>query len=113
MGSQVDITTCTDACTHSNQGLLPEVGWLVHTHCATQGNPCFYVTMQRVLSHNGESGRHKYMHNTHSKQAVGTEMGDIHTNSATHRYPCFHATMLRAWSWHRDSHGHIYMYWYM
>ena len=32
MGSQVDISTCTDACTHSNQGVGPEVGLLEHTH---------------------------------------------------------------------------------
>ena len=37
MGSQVDINSCTDACTHFNQGVWPEVGWLGHTHHDTQG----------------------------------------------------------------------------
>ena len=32
MGSQMDINSCTDACTHSNQGVWPEAGWLGHTH---------------------------------------------------------------------------------
>ena len=28
MGNQVDRSTCTDACTHSNQGVGPKVGLL-------------------------------------------------------------------------------------
>ena len=38
MGSWVDISTCTDAYTHSKEGVGPEVDWLEHTHCATHGN---------------------------------------------------------------------------
>ena len=30
--SQVDMYICTDACTHFNQGVGPQVGWLGHTH---------------------------------------------------------------------------------
>ena len=42
MGSQVDINSCTDACTHSNQGVWPEVGWLGQTHNATERHPYFH-----------------------------------------------------------------------
>ena len=45
MGSPVDINSCTDACTHSNQGMCPEVGWLWQPHNAPQGHPCFHQTM--------------------------------------------------------------------
>ena len=30
MGSQVDINSCTDACTHSKQGVVPHAGSLGH-----------------------------------------------------------------------------------
>ena len=46
MGCQVDINTCTDACTHSNQGMGTEVGSLRHNHSAGQGYPGFHVTNQ-------------------------------------------------------------------
>ena len=49
MGSQVDTYTCTDACTHSKQGVRTEMRSLGHKHSATQGHPCFHVTMQRDL----------------------------------------------------------------
>ena len=29
-----------DACTHSNQGVGPEIGLLEYSHCATQEHPC-------------------------------------------------------------------------
>ena len=45
MESQVNIYTCTDACTHSNQGVGTEVEWLEHTQSTTQRNPCFHVNM--------------------------------------------------------------------
>ena len=32
MVSQVDINSCTDACTHSKQGVRPQAGWMGHTH---------------------------------------------------------------------------------
>ena len=41
MGSQVDINTCTDACTHSMQSVGTELQWLEHT----QRNPCCHVSM--------------------------------------------------------------------
>ena len=47
MGSQVVINTCTDACTHLYRGVGLEAGLLGCTHSATQGHPCFHVTMQR------------------------------------------------------------------
>ena len=113
-----------------------EQKWVTDTHRATQGHPCFHVTMHRGLRWYWASGGHKYMYwciytptkvwdqkygdcdkhtmpnrdtrvsiklciggaanmgsqvdinrctdaYTHSKQGVGTKMGDIHTNSAT------------------------------
>ena len=62
MGSQVDINSCTDACTHSNQDMCPEVGWLWQTHNATQRYLCFYQTMHRERSRHGESDGHVYMY---------------------------------------------------
>ena len=47
MGSQVDINSCSDACTHSKQGVGPQAGRLGHTHSDTQGHPSFYETMHR------------------------------------------------------------------
>ena len=47
MGSLVDMCTCTDACTHSKQGMGTEVGWLRHNHSATQGHQGFHITIQR------------------------------------------------------------------
>ena len=44
MGRHVSIKTYTDACTHSKQGVWPEVGWLGHTHTASQGHPGSRVT---------------------------------------------------------------------
>ena len=46
MGSQVDINSCTDACTHSNQGFWPTAGWLGHTQWHT-GHWGFHVTIHR------------------------------------------------------------------
>ena len=48
------------ACTHSNQGLGPDMGWLQHTHSVTERNPCFHVTMNKGWSRHGESGGHKF-----------------------------------------------------
>ena len=62
MGSQVDINTCTDACTHSNQGVGPELGSLRHSHSPTQGHPGFHITMHRGWSRHGQSGGHKCMY---------------------------------------------------
>ena len=43
MVSQVDMYTCTDACTHFNQYVGPQARWMGHTHTATQGHPGFHV----------------------------------------------------------------------
>ena len=47
MGSQVDIHTCTDTCTYSNQNVAPEEGLLGHACGAIQGHTCLHATMQR------------------------------------------------------------------
>ena len=71
-----------------------------YTHCATEGQPCFYVTMQK-----GQAKTRSQMDintctdaYTHFEQGVRTEMGDIQTNSTTQGCPCFHVTVLRMWS---------------
>ena len=45
VGSQVDMHTCTDACTHPNQGVWPAEGWLEHACRATQGCTCLHATI--------------------------------------------------------------------
>ena len=45
-GSQVDMHTCTDACTHSNQGVHAEKGYLAHANEITQGHPYLCRTLQ-------------------------------------------------------------------
>ena len=62
MGSLVDMYTCTDACTHSKQGVGIEVGWLRHNHSATQGHQGFHTTIQRGWSRHGKSGGHVHMY---------------------------------------------------
>ena len=47
MGSQEDINSCTDACTHSNQGVGTEMGSLRHNHSLTQGHPGLHITIQK------------------------------------------------------------------
>ena len=41
------MNTCPDACTHSNQGVEPEVGLLKYLYCAMQEHASFHVIMQR------------------------------------------------------------------
>ena len=42
LGSQMDISTCTDACPHSKQGMGTEMRhWETYTDSAIQGHPCF------------------------------------------------------------------------
>ena len=43
----MDNNTCSDACTHSNKAVGPQVGLLEQSHCGIQGHPCFYVIMHR------------------------------------------------------------------
>ena len=45
MGSQVDMYTCTDASTHSNQGMGTKVGSFRHNHSSTQGHSGFHITI--------------------------------------------------------------------
>ena len=47
MVSQVDINSCTDACTHSKQGVGTEMRYLGHKHTAIQGHPGFHQTVHR------------------------------------------------------------------
>ena len=49
MGCKVDINSCTDACTHSKQGVATEMRWLRIKHTAIQGHPVFHQTMQCVV----------------------------------------------------------------
>ena len=61
MGSQVDINTCTDACTHSKQGVGTEMRYLGYKHTAIQGHPGFHQTMHSSWTRHGHSGGHKFM----------------------------------------------------
>ena len=47
MRSQVDINTCTDACTHSKQGVGTEMRWLGHKDNSIQRHPGFHQSMHR------------------------------------------------------------------
>ena len=41
MGCKVDINSCTDACTHSKQGVATEMRWLGHKHTPYRGTQVF------------------------------------------------------------------------
>ena len=61
-----------------------------YAHCATQGELMFLCNYPKVGQ--AKMGSQMYINTctdayTHSKQGVGTEMGDIHTNSATQGHP--------------------------
>ena len=60
MASWVDISTWTDACTHSKQGVGTQMSWLGHKHSAIQEYPCFPINMHRGLRWYWESGGHAY-----------------------------------------------------
>ena len=60
MASWVDISTLTDACTHSKQGVGTQMSWLGHKHSAIQEYPCFPINMHRGLRWYWESGGHAY-----------------------------------------------------
>ena len=47
ISSQVDINSCTDACTHSKEGVATKIRWLGHTCSDTQGHSTFHVTIHR------------------------------------------------------------------
>ena len=45
-GSQVDMLTCSDACTHSDQDVHAEKGYLAHANKITQGHTYFCRILQ-------------------------------------------------------------------
>ena len=100
MDSQVDINSCTDACTHSNQGVWPDAGRLGHTHSDTQGHPGFCVNILRGWANMGSQMVINTCPDayTHSKQGVGTQAGwpGTHTQCQTWApsFPC-----NSKWSW--------------
>ena len=60
--SQVDINLCTDACTHSKQGVGTQAEVTgTQTHCHT-GTPSFHQTMHRGWTRYGKSGGHTFMY---------------------------------------------------
>ena len=75
MGSQVDMYTCTDACTYFNQGVGPKAGRLGHSHSNTYEHPS-----SMYLCTDGLEFRTQVNISTctdayiHPKQGVGTEM---------------------------------------
>ena len=50
-GSQGDMHTSTDACTHSNHDVGAEKGYLAHADQVTQGHIYLYRTMQGSGAH--------------------------------------------------------------
>ena len=104
MVSQVDMYTCTDACTHFNQGvaLQARMDWDTHTHTTTQGHWGFHVNYPEGVDLT--CGSWVDINTcpdacTHSEQGVGSEIrwSGTQIHSATHRNPCFHVTMQRGW----------------
>ena len=63
MGSQDDLNSCTDACTHSKQGVGTEMqdDWDIK-HSAIQGHPGFHKTMHRECYTHQQAGRQKFMY---------------------------------------------------
>ena len=75
--SQVGIHMCTDACTHSNQGVEPDEGLRGYTHRAIQGT---HVCAQQFQGSETDVSNHVCMHTctdvcTLSNQGVRTEQG--------------------------------------
>ena len=84
MGSWVDINTCTDAWTHSKQGMGTEMRWLGNIHCAIQGT---HVSIKLCIGIWGDIGIHFNINTctcayTHSNQGVGWLQ---HTHTVPHR----------------------------
>ena len=79
--------TCTDACTHCNQGVGAERGSLAHANEVTQGHIYLYRTMQGGGAHvHSQVDMHKctdeYTHTytTHSNQGLGLQRGRMGTH---------------------------------
>ena len=77
MGSQLDIHSCIDACTHSKQGVGTKIRCLGHTCSDTQGHPTFHVTIHRGWTRHGCKVDINSCTDacTHSKQGVGPQAG--------------------------------------
>ena len=108
MESKIVINSCTNACTHCNQVVGPEVEWLEHANSATQKNPSFHISMLMQWSRHGESGREKYilMHVHLLTKVWEQKWDDCKTYIATHWHQCSHITMHRGWSWIQNSGWH-------
>ena len=87
MGSQVDINSCSDACTHSKQVVEPQAGRLGHTHTVTHRGT--QVSMKLCIGVEPDMASQVDINTctdayTHSKQGVGTEMRQLgHAHSDT------------------------------
>ena len=62
MGSQDDLNSCTDACTHSKQVVGTEMRWPGHIHTDIQGYPGFHQTMHRECYTHQQAGRYKFIY---------------------------------------------------
>ena len=62
MVNKVDMHTHTDTCTHSTQSVGPEKRYLAYACGATQGHPCLHVLCKGDAADVGESGGHAYMY---------------------------------------------------
>ena len=60
LGSQVDMHTHTNECTHSYQGVRPDEWWLGHTCGPKKRHTYFCATVQSGWSRHGESVGHAY-----------------------------------------------------
>ena len=59
--SKVDMHTHTDTCTHSTQSVGPEKRYLAYACGATQGHPCLHELCKGDAADVGESGGHAHM----------------------------------------------------
>ena len=98
MGSQVDMYTCTDACTHSNQnfGIRGRV-----TGACIQGNTGLHMFMYNYTKELEQMWTQEEMYTwtdacTHSNQCKEPdEWWLAHVYGATHGYKCLHTSMQR------------------
>ena len=92
MQCKVAINTCTDACTHSNQGMGTEMRWLGHQHqvankLCIRGGP--YMGSQVNINSCTDACMH-------SKQGMEPQAGWLgHTHSDTQEHPTFLVTIHR------------------
>ena len=91
MVNQVDMPTCTDTWTHSNQDAGPEKGSMAHIKGAIEGYTCPYITMNGA---GADMMSEVDMHTcpdacTHYFQGVGPEEGWLEYTGSSY----LHATM--------------------